>query len=96
MLDLPRAMRVTENSIRVTANLFPAADFPIAPEHTLLRLGIDDSRIDLLKRNIAGNTMFGLASLTPKRTIDIALLTIDETSTVFDVFSLVANNAVLA
>jgi hypothetical protein len=89
-------MRVTENSIRVTAKLFPAADNPIAPENNLLRLGIDDSRIDLLKRNIVGHPMFGLASLTPKRTIDIALLTIDETSTVFDVFVVVANNAVLA
>lgn len=96
MLDLPRAMRVTENSIRVTAGLFPAADFPIAPDHALLRLGIDDVRIDLLKRNIAGNTMFGLASLTPKRTIDITLLTINENSTVFDVFVLVADNTVLA
>src|ERR1043165_7554050 len=96
MLDLARAMQVTENCIRATANLFPASKFPFGPEAVLLKLGIDDTRIDLLKNSIAGNSMFGLPSLTPPRKINITLLTISETSTVFDVFTLVANNTVLA
>ena len=96
MLDLSRAMQVTENCIRATANLFPAAKFPFGPEAVLLKLGIDNVRIDLLKKNIAGSPMFGLPSLTPPRKIDIAVITIDETSTVFDVLTVVANNTVLA
>jgi hypothetical protein len=95
MLDLPRAMRVTEDCIRLTADLFPPADHPFGPETVLLRLGIDNTRIDLLKMNIAGDERFGLPSLTPKRRIDISLITIDETSTVFDVFVIVADNTVL-
>lgn len=96
MLDLARAMNVTENCIRLTADLFPPADFQFGPETILLKLGIDDTRIDLLKKNIAGSPKFGLPSLTPKRKIDTALIQVDETSTVFDVFMAVANNAVLA
>jgi hypothetical protein len=96
MLDMPRAMRVTENCIRATADLFPPAKFPIGPEDVLLRLGIDSIRIDLLKRNIAGDPQFGLPSLVPPRKIDINLLRIKESSTVADVFSAILNNAVLA
>jgi hypothetical protein len=95
MLDMPRALRVTENCIRVTAGLFPPSNFPFGLEDVLLRLGIDNVRIDLLKKNIAGNTQFGLASLTPPRKINLAFLTIDETSTVADVFNIVRQNAVL-
>lgn len=96
MLDLSRAMSITEDCIRATADLFPPSDFLFGPEAILLKLGIDDTRIDLLKKNIAGNPKFGLPSLTPKRKIDLALLQFDETSTVFDVFTAVANNTVLA
>jgi hypothetical protein len=96
MLDMARAMRVTENCIRATAGLFPPSSFPIDPEDQLLRLGIDNVRIDLLKANIAGNTQFGLPSLTPPRKIDIAVLDIDESSTVSDVFTIVRQNTVLA
>lgn len=96
MLDMPRALRVTENCIRATANLFPPADFPFGLEDVLLRIGINTTRIDLLKRNIAGNPQFGLPSLTPPRKIDLEVLTISEGSTVLDVFTIVRNNAVLA
>lgn len=96
MLDLPRAMKVTENCVRATAHLFPPASFPIIPSDPLLRLGIDNMRIDLLKSNIAGSPQFGLPSLTPPRKIDVGVLGIDETSTVSDVFQLIAGNAVLA
>jgi hypothetical protein len=96
MIDLARAMKVTENSIRATANLFPPASFPISPGDPLLRLGIDNVRIDLLKSNIAGSPQFGLPSLTPPRKINIGVLAVDETSTVSDVFQLIAANAVLA
>jgi hypothetical protein len=60
------------------------------------KLGIDDTRLVLLKKRIAGDTQFGLPSLTPKRKIDVALLQFDESSTVFDVFSAVWGNTVLA
>ena len=96
MLDMARAMRVTENCIRVTAGLFPPSSFPIGPEDQLLRLGIDNVRIDLLKANIAGNTQFGLPSLTPPRKINIAVLDIDESSTVTNVFTIIRQNTVLA
>ena len=96
MLDMPRAMRITENCIRATAGLFPPSSFPIAPEDQLLRLGIDNTRIDLLKANIAGNTQFGLPSLTPPRKIDLAVVGIDESSTVSDVFTIICKNTVLA
>lgn len=96
MLDMPRALRVTENCIRATANLFPPAKFPFDLEDILLKLGIDNVRIDLLKKNIAGNPQFGLPSLVPPRKIDVAVLTISEGSTVGDVFTIVRQNAVLA
>ena len=96
MLDLARAMRVTENCIRVTADLFPPVRFPIAPEDTLLRLGIDDLRVDLLKTHITGNTQFGLPSLTPPRAINPNFLGIGENSTVTDVFIVITQNAILA
>ena len=96
MLDLARAMRVTENCIRVTANLFPPVQFPIAPEDTLLRLGIDDVRADILKTHITGNTQFGLPSLTPPRKINPNFLGIGENSTVTDVFIAISQNTVLA
>ena len=96
MLDLARAMRVTENCIRVTAKLFPPAQFPVAPEDPLLKLGISDTTIDLLKAHITGNVQFGLPSLTPPRTINPQFLGIDETSTVTDVFVIISQNAVLA
>jgi hypothetical protein len=96
MLDLARAMRVTEDCIRLTAKLFPPSDFPFGPGAVLLQIGIDNERIDLLKKNIAGSPEHGLPSLTPKRKIDLALIQVDETSTVFDVFTAVADNAVLA
>ena len=96
MLDMPRAMSVTENCIRATAGLFPPSSFPIDVEDELLKLGIDDTRIDLLKSNIAGNTQFGLPSLTPPRAIDLAVLDIDESATVSDVFTVIRQNAVLA
>lgn len=96
MLDMPRAMQVTMNCIRKVAGLFPASDFPINPGDTLLRLGIDDTRVDLLKKRIAGDSQFGLPSLTPKRKIDVSLLTFGESSTVSDVFTAVWGNAVLA
>ena len=96
MLDMPRAMRVTENSIRVTAGLFPPSSFPMAPDDQLLRLGIDNIRIDLLRANIGGNTQFGLPSLTPPRKIDLQTLDIDESSTVSEVFTIVRQNSVLA
>jgi hypothetical protein len=93
---MARAMWVTENCIRDTVNLFPAEDFPFGTEDSLLRLGIDNMRIDLLKKKIAGDTRFGLPSLTPKRKIDLTVLTIDETSAVVDVFTIIRKNAVLA
>jgi hypothetical protein len=96
MLDMPTALRVTLNCIRKVAGLFPESDFPIDPKDTLLKLGIDDARVDLLKKRIAGDSQFGLPSLTPKRKINVALLQFDESSTVFDVFSAVSGNAVLA
>jgi hypothetical protein len=96
MLDMARAMGVTENCIRATAGLFPPSSFPINPEDQLLRLGIDNVRIDLLKANIAGNTQFGLPSLTPPRKIALDVMDIDEGSTVSDVFSIVRQNTVLA
>ena len=64
MLDMPTAMKVTMNCIRKVAGLFPPDDFPIQPTDSLLRLGIDDSRIDLLKKRIGGDSQFGLPSLT--------------------------------
>jgi hypothetical protein len=96
MLDLPRAMQVTVNCVRVTANLFPPGSFPIKPQDPLLRLGIDNTRIDLLRANIGGSPQFGLPSLMPPRKIDTGVLDIDETSTVSDVFVLVSQNTVLA
>ena len=96
MLDMARAMSVTENCIRATADLFPPADYPIDSEDALLKLGIDNNRIDLLKKNIAGSPRFGLPSLVPKRKIDIAVLDFDETATVFDVFTIIRRNTVLA
>jgi hypothetical protein len=96
MLDLPTAMRVTENCIRATVNLFPPSEFPINPEDRLLKLGIDNERIDLLKTNIAGSPHFGLPSLTPKRKIDLQVLAINEGSTVSDVFIIVQGNTILA
>jgi hypothetical protein len=96
MLDMPTAMRVTMNCIRKVAGMFPESDFPIAAEDTLVKLGIDDTRVVVLKSRIAGDTQFGLPSLTPKRKIDVALLQFDESSTVFDVFDAVSGNAVLA
>lgn len=95
MLDLARAMRVTESCIRATANLFPPVRFPIAPDDTLLRLGIDDTRVDLLKDHITGDAQFGLPSLTPPRKINPNFLDIGETSTVTDVFVIISQNAVL-
>ena len=98
MLDMPTAARVTENCIRFTAKskLFPPEDFPILGDDTLLSLGIDNTRIALLKKNIIGNSQFGLASLVPKRTIDGSLLQISEESTFFDVFNIVRKDTVLA
>lgn len=96
MLDMPRAMQVTLDCIRATVNLYPPADFPINPEDTLVRLGIDDTRIDSLIAKIAGDPKRGLPSLIPKRKIDPNLLDIDESSRVVDVFSRVWQNAVLA
>jgi len=89
-------MTVTLNCIRKVAGLFPASDFPINPDDSLLRLGIDNTRVDLLKKRIAGDAQFGLPSLTPKRKINLAVLDIDETSAVVDVFTIVHKNAVLA
>jgi len=96
MIDMLRAMKVTENCIRKTAKLFPPADFPIDPEDVLLKLGIDDTRVDVLKKNIAGDKQFGLPSLVPKRKIDLNVLDFDESATVSDVFTIVRKNAVLA
>lgn len=96
MLDMPRAMRVTENCIRVTAGLFPPSSFPIGPGDQLIKLGIDNTRIDLLKANITGNPQFGLPSLTPPRKIDANALDIDEGSTVSAVFVIISQNTVLA
>ena len=96
MLDLPTAMKVTLNCVRKVAGLFPEADFPIKPADTLIKLGIDDTRVDLLKKRIAGDSQFGLPSLTPKWKVDVVLLQFDESSTVFDVFSVVSGNAVPA
>lgn len=96
MLDLARAMRVTENCIRVTANLFPPMQFPISPDDPILRFGIDNTRVDLLKAHITGNPQFGLPSLTPPRRINPSFLGISENSTVTDIFSIISQNAVLA
>lgn len=96
MLDLARAMRVTENCIRATGNLFPPANFPMAPDDSLLTLGIDDTRVDLLKAHITTDAQFGLPSLTPPRAINPKVLDIGETSTVTDVFVIISQNAVLA
>ncbi len=96
MLDMPTAMRVTMNCIRKVAGMFPESDFPIDPKDTLVKLGIDNTRVDVLKKRIAGDSQFGLPSLVPKRKIDVALLQFDESSTVFDVFSSVWGNTVLA
>lgn len=96
MLDMPRAMQITENCIRATANLFPPSSFPIGPEDTLLTLGIDATRIDLLKANVTGNPQFGLPSLTPPRKIEVNVLDIGENSTVSDVFLIISQNTVLA
>ena len=96
MLDMPRAMSVTEDCIRATAGLFPPSSFPIDVDDVLLKLGVDNSRIELLKSNIAGNTQFGLPSLTPPRTIDLAVLDIDESASVSDVFTIIRQNTVLA
>ena len=97
MLDMATAARITENGIRVTADLFPPEDFPMQGEDTLINLNIDNTRIDLLKKNIAGDPKFGLPSLVPKRKIDVRLFDdLSETSTVFDVFNIVRNNTVLA
>ena len=94
MLDMPSAMRVTEGCIRATASL--SSDSPIAPEDVLLRLGIDNTRIDRLKTNIAGDPLVGLPSLVPPRRIDLAVLQINEGSTVDAVFTIIWRNAVLA
>jgi hypothetical protein len=96
MLDMARAMQVTENCIRETANLFPPSEFPIQMEDSLLKLRIDKNRIELLKTNIAGNSRVGLPSLTPPRKINPAVLKFKESSTLADVFTIVRNNAVLA
>jgi hypothetical protein len=96
MLDMPTAMRVTVNCIRDQAGLWPAAEFPMQPDDTLLRLGIDDTRVDQLKVRIAQDKRSGLPSLTPPRKIDVNRLDVDETATVVDVFSKVWRNAVLA
>ena len=96
MIDMIRAMQVTEGCIRETAGLFPPADFPINPEDVLLTLGIDNTRMDVLKKNIGGNHKFGLPSLTPKRKINLGVLEFDESSTVSAVFTIVRQNAVLA
>ena len=96
MLDMPTAMQVTEACIRDEAKLYPATDYPLQPDDQLLRIGIDDTRIDRLKARIAGDKTHGLPSLTPKRKIDLALLDFDESSTIVDVFSKVWRNTVLA
>ena len=96
MLDMPDAMYVTLNCIRKVAGLFPPADFPNSQTDTLLRLGIDDGRAEILKKRIASDTQFGLPSLVPKRKIDVNLMTFDSSSTVADVFTAVWTNAVLA
>jgi hypothetical protein len=94
MLDLEIAMKVTADCIRLTAGLPPSS--PVAPEVTLLRLGIDNLRVDVLKRNIAGDARVGLPGLNPPRRINVELLAIDEGSTVDDVLTIVARNAVIA
>lgn len=96
MLDLPSAMRVTENCIRATIDLFSPSEFPINPEDSLLKLGKDNERIDLLKENIAGNPQFGLPSLTSRRKVDLQALDINKGATVPDVFIIVQGSAVLA
>lgn len=96
MIDMPTAARVTVNCIRLTADLFPPEDFPVDSKSTLISLGIDNTRIDLLRKHIAGSPKFGLPSLVPKRKIDIEFLDISETSTVFDVFDIVRKDTVLA
>jgi len=62
----------------------------------LLSLGIDDTKVDLLKATSTGDAQFGLPSLTPPRKINPEFLDIGETSTVTDVFVIISQNAVLA
>ena len=94
MLDMTNALRVTDKCVRKTAKLFPPN--PIKPDDDLFSIGINNTRIDLLKKTIATDKNIGLPSLQPPFEIDQQLLTIDETSTFFDVFTLVVDNAVKA
>ena len=91
MLDMDSALQVTEACIRSTAGL--SSDTPIPSELSLLRVGIDNNRIDLLKTKIATNKEIGLPSLDPPRKINLAVLNIDESSTVDDVFEILVDNA---
>lgn len=94
MLDLELAMQVTLNCIRDETGL--GEDDPIEAEDNLLRLGIDDTRMDQFKNRIANDGTRGLPSLNPPFLIDVGLLDFDETATVADVSSKVARDAVLA
>ncbi len=94
MLDMPTAMRVTDKCVRKVAKLFPPKQ--IDPNSDLLSIGINNTRIDLLKKTIATDKNIGLPSLQPPFKIDQNLLTMDETSTFFDVFTMILNNAVRA
>ena len=66
MLDELTASKVAEKSIIRTGSTSRPVDF----EETLLRLGIDKNRIDLLKTNISDE----LSKLNPKFKIDFKFL----------------------
>jgi hypothetical protein len=91
MLDIENAIKVTEGCIRKTADL--SSETPIPAERSLLRVGVDNNRIDALKTKIAENEDVGLRSLVPPRNIDLGVLEIDESSTVDDVVTILVDNA---
>jgi hypothetical protein len=90
MLDVETAMQVTVNCIRDETSL--GENVSIEAEETLLRLGIDDTRMDQFKNRIAN----ALPILNPPFQINVVLLDIDENSTVAEVSDKVSRNAVLA
>ena len=56
MLDMPTALQMTMSCIRKVSGLF---HFHINPQDMSVRLGIDDVRVDLLKKRIAEDAMRG-------------------------------------
>jgi hypothetical protein len=89
MENLLDAMKVTVDSIADIGN-----GDPVKPKKRLLIFGIDNALIPSLKNTIATDRKIGLPSLTPAYKIDVNLLTINENSTVNDVFLKVFNNGV--